>query len=719
MILIFVFAVACIFGSLFVREIDSSNFFSQFLDYTVSFENRFYDFRMKSLLNPKFKSKEIVLVKIDDDSLQKLGVWPIPRTIHAKMIDKLRVFGAKSVGLDIIFPEKSPLYGEELPDEILAKAIKKFQQNGRRIFVAYTTTTNPNESLKEAPLEMLNDAILTRTVPDSDLRPMFLSRFTFPIEELVSTEVGLGNISAWEDPDGIFRHYQLISNIDSIYYGSLALNVFEAFKEEKYTINIFADRTGELIVENTKLEINFNGETRIRYIGSEDEFESVSLYDLISAKDSDEKMKNFFQGKMVFVGSTALGAHDLRPSPIDAKMPGVYSHMNVAHMLNNNYVFQSSNESVKYSILFLCIGMALFILVQHFGNAFLDAGVIILVILSYHFFDKYYFMPQGYELKLFYSFFCLMACYSWNTFLKFYEANKEKKQIKGTFARYVAPTVVDEMLKNPDKLHVGGTKMDITCLFSDVRDFTKISENLSASELSESLNLYMGAMTDIIFETKGTLDKYIGDAIVALWGAPLPVGNHAQLAVEGAIRMLNKLPSINEEFKKNGKPEFKIGIGLNSGECSVGNMGSERIFSYTALGDNMNLGSRLEALCKHYGAYILISDMTLERIDHSLFQIRPIDKVIVKGKTKAVGIHEVLHDHHWMKKNTHAFSIYLKAYETFINRDFNNALELFQKVRSLNETDRPTERLIHLCQNYLQNPQNVNEYFDVTVMSEK
>ena len=229
------------------------------------------------------------------------------------------------------------------------------------------------------------------------------------------------------------------------------------------------------------------------------------------------------------------------------------------------------------------------------------------------------------------------------------------------------------MLKDPEKLKVGGAKMDITCLFSDVRDFTSISEGLSATELSHSLNMYMGRMTDIVFDTKGTLDKYIGDAIVAFWGAPLEIGNHAQFAVEGAIQMMEALPAINEEFKKLNRPEFKVGIGLNSGECSVGNMGSDRIFSYTALGDNMNLGARLESLCKHYGAQILISEYTLARIDTTKIKYRPIDKVIVKGKTTPVQIYEVLHAYHYLTKDPEAFSFYMTAYSLFMKKQFQEA----------------------------------------------
>lgn len=719
MFLIFIFATCCIFGSIFVRDIDSSTLFSKFLDYTVSFENRFYDFRMREGLNPNFKSKDIVLVKIDDYSLEKIGMWPIPRTIHAKMIDRLHMFGTKVIALDIMFPEKSPAIGEISPDTVLADSIRSFQVGGGRVFLAYTLASPGEETLPEVPLEMLNDAVLTRNVPEADFVPKKIGRYTFPIDELIATEVGLGNISISEDPDGIFRQYQLVANIDTIYYGSLSFNAFEAYTGTKNTIKISADGTGELEIDGKKMELSRRGETKVRYVGAEEQFPEISLYDLIRAPDSDPKMRELLAGKMVFVGSTALGAHDLRPSPIDPKMPGVYAHINMAHMLLHRYFYQSSNDSVKYSLLILFLGMVVFLFVQRFGNPFLDAGVVVSMIVAAYFADKYHFLSEGYELKLFYCFFCFIACYTWNTFLKFYEANKEKKQIRGTFARYVAPTIVDEMLKDPQKLQVGGSKMDITCLFSDVRDFTSISEGLTATELAHSLNLYMGKMTDIVFDTKGTLDKYIGDAIVAIWGAPLPIGNHAQYAVEGAIKMMEVLPSINEDFRRLGRPEFKVGIGLNSGECSVGNMGSDRIFSYTALGDNMNLGARLESLCKHYGAQILISDFTLERLDLTYIKIRPIDKVIVKGKSIPVGIHEVLHAHHFMTKDPESLQFYLEAYKLFQQRDFTRAKTIFEQILMAHEDDKPSKRLKELCQKYIDHPEQVSDLFDVTKMTEK
>ncbi len=702
-----------------MREIDPDSIFSKFLEYTISFESRFYDYRMRNQLDPKIKSKDISLVMVDDYSLEKIGMWPIPRGLHADLISKLDNYGAKVIAMDVLYPEKSPTCGPNSPDTVLASAFKNFQKNGKRIFLAYTSGTSEEDSLKEVPDEMLNDTVLTQSSSQVEMHAYTIAKYTFPIKQFVETEVGLGSISSYEDLDGNFRQYLMVLNIDTFYFGALGYNAWEAYRGKKQRINIFDDGRGELNIDNHKLEINNRGETKIRYIGGLKNFETASLYDVLSAKKDDPTMIKKFKDKIVFVGSTALGAHDLRASPIDPKMPGVLSHMNVVNMLLTKYFYKPINDSLQYSIILLCVGMVIFFFTQRFGSAFLDFFVIHFIIVATYAADYYYFLPKGYELKLFYCFFCFIASYSWNTFLKFSETSKEKKQIKGTFARYVAPTIVDEMLKDPDKLHVGGFKRDITCLFSDVRDFTSISEGLSASELAHSLNMYMGKMTDIVFETKGTLDKYIGDAIVAFWGAPLEIGNHAQHAVEGAIKMIETLPAINEEFKKLGRPVFNVGVGLNSGECNVGNMGSDRIFSYTALGDNMNLGSRLEGLCKYYGTQILISENTLQRIDQEKIQVRPIDKVIVKGRTTPVQIFEVLHSWHILTNDKEAFNHYLSGWALFQKKNFKGALALFEQILVTYPEDKPSKRLHELCEKYSNQPELADEYFDVTKMTEK
>ena len=505
-----------------------------------------------------------------------------------------------------------------------------------------------------------------------------------------------------------------------MYFPSLGLAAYEYGKDKKVKIKIKSQ--GQSVIktaEGVPFNINLEGESKIRWLGANDKFKSISMIDILQAKDSSESMKRTFSGKTVFVGSTATGAHDLRNSPIDSKMPGVYAHLNYAYMLMSGFNYRPISESIKYSLIFLILGFFILVMIQRFQNAIIDLIILASIIASLYYIDYIYFIPNGYELRLFFIFFTVISTYTWNTFLSFYQTSNEKKQIKGTFSRYVAPSIVDEMLDNPEKLKVGGEKKDITCLFSDVRDFTSISENLTPAELSLALNQYMGKMTDLVFETDGTLDKYIGDAIVAYWGAPLDVGDHPNKAVGAAVQMLEALPAINDHFEEQGFPSFKIGIGLNSGECSVGNMGSDKIFSYTALGDNMNLGARLESLCKHYGAQILISEYTFERIDQTKFTCRQIDNARVKGKLNAVGVYEVLYAGHPFEIDNVSFTNFVAAYELFKNAEFAPAITLFKTILESQPDDMATNRLLAQSEKYQKNPPKESEDHTITTMTTK
>jgi adenylate cyclase len=313
--------------------------------------------------------------------------------------------------------------------------------------------------------------------------------------------------------------------------------------------------------------------------------------------------------------------------------------------------------------------------------------------------------------------FAIIATYSWNTFINFYLANKEKKQIKGAFSSYVAPSIVDQMLANPEMLKVGGEKKNITIFFSDVRDFTTISESLTPTELSTCLNKYMGIMTDLLFDNEGTLDKYIGDAIVAYWGAPVDVENHALKAVLTSIKMIEVLPSINDGFRELGYPEFRHGIGLNTGDCSVGNMGSDKIFSYTALGDSMNLGARLESLCKFYGVQLNVSEFTIAALppeERKKLKYRILDKVRVKGKSEPVTMYEVYHSFHHLMTDTKSHDDYMIAFECYQNMDFQQAINLLKPIvdKYPIEDGKPLEKasrhVLERCITYLANPPEEN-----------
>lgn len=723
--LILVTCFICMLSSEFYAQAELGPITKWLLDGTISFENRFFDFRMRQKVDSHLLSKEIVLIEIDNYTLSELGQWPLNRKVYSDLLRKLTLFGAKTVAFDVLFPEKSPGEGPNSPDQLLVKAFKEFTTADRQAYIGYTILPPEApevEKLGDFPTELLENIINTKQVADSNLNPMAISSYNYPIPEIAESGVGLGYITMGADADGVFRNYFLVSNIDQFYVGSLALNAYQYWSGDKVNVDIATTEGGveaSLIKKDRKLEIDSLGRTMIRYWGGLQQFPHTSFYTVVNAKDTDEDMRAFFKDKLVFVGSTADGAHDLRHTPLDNNMPGVLAHVNIANMLIHGYFYKPKNESLTFSLILLFAGILVFIIIHRFDNPILDALTISALIAGSYYADQEYFIDNGYQLKLVYAWACFALTYSWNTFLNFYEANKEKRQIKNTFARYVAPTVVEEMLKDPEHIVVGGSKMDITCLFSDVRDFTSISEGLSAQDLANMLNEYMSAMTDIVFDTKGTLDKYIGDAIVAIWGAPIPIGNHAQHAAEAAVRMAETMPAINEEFKKRNLPFFNVGIGLNTGECSVGNMGSTRIFSYTALGDNMNLGARLEGLCKYYGAQILISEQTLERIDRSMFRVRPMDKVIVKGRTKPVQIFEIVSRVHKMSEKPQALQFYLTGHDFFTQKNFKGALEVFEQVLVEIPEDKNTKRLKILCEKYINDPSLVGEDFDVTKMTEK
>ena len=787
---VFVIVILCvssIFLSYFTRDIPDDSDIKTYLNIITNAENRFYDFRMQGHIQKNKPDDVNVLVKVDDESLQKLGSWPIQREMWAKMIDNLNLFQAKVVAFDVLFPEEVKACGIESPDDTFAESIRNYQSNeNQRVILAYTVqdieTNTP--ALAEVPGELYANIADSRLVNENASFSLnVIEAHTWPIQKLLDTEADLGYLNMESDNDGVFRHYQVVSNIDGIFFPSLGYRAYMNYTGDNTPVEVDGIGVGEIKFGNDILQLNSNGETKIKWIGGGEKFTNIPLWRVIEGKDytettielentygimeehpfnliseggdefiqipngdeivkvkvfyendkkfiqlgNDKKevrtrsydLKKIFKDKIVYIGSTATGAHDFRNTPINPQLPGIYAHMNFVNMLLTKNFYRHEAQALKFTLYLFAAGLLLLVFVMFFNNAIIDLIVLVGISSAILYIDYFYFIPEGYQLKLFFTLAGIISTYSWITFLNFNQASAEKKQIKGAFSRYVAPSIVDDMLDNPDKLKVGGEKRDITCMFSDVRDFTSISEQLTATELAQALNRYMGEMTDIVFETNGTLDKYIGDAIVAFWGAPVDIGDHVNQAMDAAVKMLEALPAINEEFKEKNLPEFKIGLGLNSGECSVGNMGSDQIFAYTALGDNMNLGARLESLCKHYGAQILISEYTYERMDQEKFQSRLIDKVRVKGKTEPVGVYEVLYSYHPFQKDQESLTKFKNAYSLFIQGKFQDAKIMFEEILEIHHLDKACLRLRASCEHWLTNPPQDGEDWTITTMTTK
>ena len=712
--LIVAFCAVSIFFATSERDFGSYNLNNSNFTYASFFEDRFYDLRMKYTIDKNKKDDRMVLAAIDDHSLSKIGRWPWTRTIHAKIIDKLNNFGAKILAFDVFYSEPELACNAESPDNALVASIKKFQSTpGRKVILPYSVGEKDGDKIdeenyfKETPDQLLNFMIDTKQSQGSNLQPTLVERKVYPIAALANADTGISHIEAQSDTDGVFRHYRLVANVDSIYYPSFALQTYQFYTGDKVTLEIPSPETAFLKSKKGTAYLDYSGETKVRWLGGLDHFPVVSLNDILNAPDNDRKMSEIFKDKIVYVASTAYGAHDLRNTPVDSELPGVVFHMNMTHMLLEGKFFVSEVESAKYSWILLFIGSMIMIGTMFLGHAILDFVIVNAIIVGFLLIDTYYFIPRGYNIRLFFCLFSAVLCYSWSTFLHFYESNKEKKKIKGTFSRYLAPSIVNDLLKNPDKVRLGGEKKNITVFFSDVRDFTSISEKLTPEQLTLCLNKYMTMMTDTLFEHQGTLDKYIGDAMVAYWGAPVDLENHPYWAIKGAIQMIERLPAINAEFERDGFPIFKHGIGLNTGECSVGNMGSNQIFSYTALGDNMNLGARLESLCKFYGVQLNISEYTKNAIPEQLaseFIFRTLDKVKVKGKENAVTIYEVLHPSHMLYQDRESLQKYEQAFSFYLEQKFVDASDILKTLHTNYPSDKTFDRMLHICLNFIESP---------------
>lgn len=738
---IILISVLSILLGIVVREMSPDHPYKKYLQVFSNLEHKFYDYRSNSHLHKNKKDQTSVLVAIDDESLQKINSWPIPRENYAILINNLKKYGAKVIAFDVMFPEPVKACSDISPDDIFSNSINEFQsEENKRVIMAYTIQKyqkgNP-DFFQETPPELYSQMVDNRLDNENiTFTAQAIERHTYPIQKLLDTESDMAYLNMEEDADGVFRHYQLVANVDNLFFPSLGFKAYLNYSETNPQIKVDQFALGTMEINGKTLFINPKGETKVKWLGDADKFDVIPLYRVLEGKDYDVtetvikgdlvqnvkkriELEKVFKDKIVFIGSTATGAHDLRNTSINSKLPGVFVHMNLVNMLHTQNFFKPLNDSIIHTLYILVAGLIILITTMFFGKAILDLIILISISFLAYYLDYNYYILEGYELRLAAVYFAFISTYSWVTFLNFNQASVEKKQIKGAFSRYVAPAIVNDMLENPDKLKVGGEKRDITCLFSDVRDFTSISEKLTATELALALNRYMGAMTDVVFETNGTLDKYIGDAIVAFWGAPIDIGDHVNQAMEAAVKMLEILPNINHEFEKKGLPEFKIGLGLNSGECSVGNMGSDQIFAYTALGDNMNLGARLESLCKHYGAQILISEFTYDRMDKNRFQSRLIDKVKVKGKTQPVGVYEVLYSYHPFQVDQDSLNNFKEAYDLYIKGKFEESIKLFTKIKQYHPHDKATNRLLETCQYWLKNPPKDGEDWTITTMTTK
>ena len=618
------------------------------------------DIRLRATL-PHIIDDRIIIVDIDEKSIDSLGQWPWSRDHLANLIDILfDDYQVKVVGFDILFSEadshshikalnelqasplgKDPLFQEEYfnlrkkmdYDQQFANAIKKHPVILGTIF----QQKNPQQKHQlPAPISMLSDEL-------SDslqlYKPIGFSA-NLPRLQQDAEKVGFfdnPNI----DYDGQYRRSPLLQIFQNGIYPSLALAVTQVALEN-VPINLIVHPIDEnlSIIDQVQLgslliPVDNSASIQIPYLGPQGSFIYLSIIDVLHKKISKEMLQN----KIILVGTSAHGLLDLRTTPVDKAMPGIEIHANMISAILDNRV---PTHPTAYLVVELFNLLMLALLMILIPNKLTPIKVIIFTLLLL-FVDlklNAFAWKQGIDLTITPPLLLIFSIFIVHMSWGFLVDNRKKQIAIKLFGQYVPPSLVDELVLKPELITQKSQSKELSVLFADVRNFTQISENLSPEQLSQLLNELLTPMTEAIYQTRGTIDKYMGDAIMAFWGAPIFEVNHAALSISAALDMQQKLIQINHDFSLKNWPQLQIGIGISTGQMNVGNMGSKYRMAYTVLGDTVNLGSRLESLTKNYGVDIIVSEAT--KLAAPNFDYLFLDKIRVKGKNESVNIYEVI-----------------------------------------------------------------------------
>ncbi len=615
------------------------------IGFLETWENKISD----AFYTPGIPSNEIVIVDIDDSSLQALdALWPLPRDYYARVIDNLNQ--SKVIGIDIeFFTNKS--YNEDI---LLANSIKK---SGKVVLA----------------IKYENFSIRNNVVYGTGLFK--------PISLLGSPgkDFQVGFINLYEESDGVIRYFlPHLSGVED--HDHFSVVIAEEYLGFSRTLS--------------------NSQMLIKYYAKPGGYNRVKFSDVYMNTTSFD-----FTDKIVLIGVTTQDAHDVHSVPISNEaMPGVEIHANlIQSIILQDYLSSQGSISV-ISIIFLFAFLTALIIYRF--KLHISVIILILICIGYVISSIYIFDFFNIIMNILYPMVSLLSVSIGLIAVYYRTEEKSRKWITSVFGKYVSPVVIDHLLQNPDKIKLGGEKRDITIFFSDIRGFTPISEKLNPEDLVHLLNEYLTEMTSIIIKDQGLVDKYMGDAIMAFWGAPLDLPNHAEIACSSSLEMIEKLQKLQKKWKQQDIPFFDVGIGLNSGEAIVGNMGSSTRFDYTAIGDNVNIASRMEGLNKVYGTNIILTEKTY-RLVKDKFETRKLDAVKVKGKNEPILIYELLSRKNELSKKQRDFiSSYEDGLELYFQKKWREAITSFQRALEYNE-DKAANMLIMRCQEFIQNPPSI------------
>ncbi len=705
-------------------------------------DNLIYDQRFAFMLETtKATEHKIVIIDIDERSLSTYGRWPWSRFDFGDLVGKLADYGVIVLGFDYYFPEPERNLMAELREKADGSDIASnlppedqleewsnlldgdlhFAQQMALLDTVLGVSFKSGESMHygdlPAPIIRLDEK---RTQAISFLRAI---GYEGNVDILQKAAKGAGFFDTIPDSDGVLRRTPLVMRFGNNLYPSLALEMMRLyFFEEEFEIQTEADLTGQfdrlagIKVGQVFIPTDNIGQVLIPYtgtsnLGNSSPYTYISAVDVLNDTISPEQEEALFNS-LALVGATATGLFDLRSAPMEAVFPGVEVHANVLNALlsaapaftlensesdleagsqlvnatsvlrgSQNEPFPSRPDWEEGAVIatIMVSGVFLSLVYPMLGPALLLLSSLSFMLgvtaLNFKLWSDY-----NLDISLIIIIFLIFLITVVNLSYGFLKEGLSRRAIKGMFDQYVPPAHIDAMLNNPESYNFEGESKELSVLFSDIRNFTNISESLSAGQLKTLLNDFFTPITGIIFDHNGTIDKYVGDMVMAFWGAPLDDPDHRLHAVKAALKMLEKVEELKVEFKERGFPEVNIGIGINSGFMNVGDMGSTYRRSYTVLGDAVNLGSRLEGITKNYGVKLLIGEETYDHLDG--FLCRLIDKVQVKGKEESIRIYQPL----CMEDDADETLLglvdeYHRAHKKYAEQDWDEARRMFTNLK--------------------------------------
>lgn len=643
----------------------------------------------------------MVIIDIDEQSIKQEGRWPWPRDKLASLVENLSDYGVITIAFDVVMPDSESNNAIELKNKIEKLQVKNTPP-GLGQFLLNISSRVDNDLIFAKVLENTNpilgflfhyyDDVQKGLLPQPELskegKPLSASHYHLVqfkgysgSYELFTKASGKGGfVTNIPDSDGVIRRSLLLADFDNKIYSSLALQTAKSYLLSDL-LTLKTKKVGDKLditnidLEGVNIPLDKNAQIMIPYYGEPGTLDYYSASDILQKKIDPHNL----DGTIAVIGSSMILLSDLHETPFSPVFPGVEIVGNIiTGVISGHITLYHDWDSLGGMLSLLMFGFLLSVLCSYLKITYKLLMMIVFTIsalgLTYFLYlIKNIFISPALILML------ILIIFLTNYAYVFYLERKQKSQINDLFGQYIPKDYVEVLMQNPGSSSMEGETREMTVFFADIRSFTTISESLDASDVKKLLNTFFTPLTEIIFKHKGTIDKYVGDMVVAFWGAPIIDNNHSKHAIEASLEIFDKMDEINAALIKEELPSVNIGVGIGTGNMSVGDMGSKFRRSYTVLGDIVNISSRLQDLTKFYKVNILVTEMTKESNDHILWRL--IDKVAVKGRASAISIYEpICYRSLASSELLDEMNLHDDAISLYFSKDFENARSAFAKL---------------------------------------